>query len=96
MVNKNLSSTDLSESNNYKTRFYQLDQVYVQGLPYECLCEEVLKSKLYFGQYGEVQKVCIKNKIIVKNDQNEEKIVYETYIKYESVFEASLAIFALD
>lgn len=96
MVNKNSSSTDLSESHDYKTRFYQLNQVYVKGLPQEYLYEELLKSKLYFGQYGEVQKIYIKNKIIVKNDQNEENIVQEIYIKYESVFEASLAIFALD
>ena len=74
-------------------RVLQRNTVYVIGLKKHLASEKLLASDQYFGQYGEIIKICFKKKIYRnETDQNE---YYSAFINYSDELSACLAIIAI-
>ena len=72
-----------------KSRIIQKNLVHFQGFPDELNNEEVLRSPEYFGQYGNVIKICLVPK-------KESKGYHSAYITFETEEQASYCILAVD
>jgi len=73
-------------------RILKKNLVHVHGLP-KCIAKtSILESYEYFGQYGQIKRLIIKDKI---NSDNNKK-VYSAYITYTNEREAASAILCVD
>jgi CCR4-NOT transcription complex subunit 4 len=86
----NLSFTELSEA-----RIITKNLVYVIGLSAKISTKEILQSKEYFGQYGNIIKTVV-NKNKAYNSNNPKGPSFSAYITYSKAYEASIAILSLD
>jgi hypothetical protein len=84
------------EVNTLKSmRVIQNSVIYVIGLKHEICDEELLKSKKFFGQYGEVEDVRI-NRTNLFTVKKEKMKYYRAYISYKNPLSASLAILSIN
>lgn len=75
-----------------KYRIIQKNLVHFQGFPDHLYNEELLKSKKYFGQYGNIIKIILSKKTDSFNQKNKNS----AYITFESKEQAAYAILAVD
>lgn len=72
-----------------KSRIIQKNLVHFQGFPDDLNNEEILRSPEYFGQYGNITKICLVPK-------KENKGYHSAYITFETEEQASYCILAVD
>lgn len=75
-----------------KVRIIQKNLVHVQGLQKFLLDKELLLTKEYFGQYGNIKKIVTVN----KEDERHKPLSYSAYITYASSIEAAFCVLAVD
>lgn len=78
-----------------KLKILKRDLVYIIGLPKKISEERILRSEKFLGQYGTIKKLII-NKENPYSSGHTPKPSYGVYVTYESDFEASLAVLALN
>ncbi|EPR78066.1 MOT2 transcriptional repressor [Spraguea lophii 42_110] len=57
-----IETRDMSEHDKSGLRVIQKNLVYVIGIPYKYGCEELLKNNDFFGQFGHIKKLVLKNR----------------------------------
>ena len=75
-----------------KLRIIKKNLVHVHGFPKIIVKTDTLKSKEYFGLYGNITKIIMTYKI----NPNNSKKVYSAYITYSNETEAAYAILCVD
>ena len=75
-----------------KIRIIQKNLIHVHGFPKTIAKTEKLKTREYFGQYGNI----IKAMIVYKKNPGSKKKIYSAYITYSDEREAALAILCVD
>lgn len=78
-----------------KLKILKRDLVYIIGLPKKISEERILRSEKFLGQYGTIKKLII-NKENPYSSGHTPKPSYGVYVTYETNFEASLAVLALN
>ena len=73
-------------------RILKKNLVHVHGFPKSIAKTSILESYEYFGQYGQIKRLIITEKINPDNN----KIVYSAYITYSNEREAAFAILCVD
>jgi len=83
----------ISNSQNFKNltklRIIQKNLVHFQGFPEEMQDTKILSSPEYFGQYGNIKKICL----VPKKPTND---YYSCYITFETEEQAAYCILAVD
>ncbi|KCZ81520.1 hypothetical protein H312_01098 [Anncaliia algerae PRA339] len=72
-------------------RVIQRNLVYVIGIPHKYASEEILKSKNFFGQFGEIKKIVINRRLV-----NNVETTISAYITFKYIKEAENAIAEVD
>lgn len=78
-----------------KIRILKKSLLFLIGLPRNMNNIKLLKSKQFFGQYGKIENIYIKEDVFIGSNREEQKSI-SVYVTYTSEISTAFAILALD